>query len=107
MMLFKSWPWLRTWQNQGRGPSPHAAARLGKQARRPRSARLALKTLEARVLPAGTWTPLAHLLPNSDSADVMMLLSDGTVMVQGGGNSASSSWYRLSPDSQGHYVQGN
>jgi hypothetical protein len=37
----------------------------------------------------------------------MMLLSDGTVMVQGGGNGTSSAWYRLSPDSQGHYVQGN
>ena len=35
----------------------------------------------------------------------MLLLSDGSVMV-GDSNSASKSWYRLQPDSNGHYVHG-
>jgi hypothetical protein len=34
----------------------------------------------------------------------MMLLSDGTVMVEGGG--VSKNWYRLTPDSAGSYVNG-
>jgi hypothetical protein len=34
----------------------------------------------------------------------MMLQPDGTVMVQGGANSASKNWYRLAPDSTGSYT---
>jgi hypothetical protein len=38
----------------------------------------------------------------------MLLLSDGTVMVQGGGNptTVTKTWYQLSPDSSGSYVNG-
>ena len=50
------------------------------------------------------WTPLKNLPPGGAGIGTMLLLSDGTVMAHqapGGTN-----WYKLSPDSQGHYVNG-
>jgi len=52
-------------------------------------------------VPEGTWTfvlgfPLKPVL-------LMLLLSDGSVMAQGGGSTA---WYRLKPDSHGSYRNG-
>ena len=49
----------------------------------------------------GTWTPVAHTAPSS--VGLMLLLPDGTVMAQSNGGTA---WYRLTPDSSGHYVNG-
>jgi len=51
---------------------------------------------------AGTWTALSHR-PTGGSG-TMVLLTDGTVMMQGGG--VSKHWYRLSPDSAGNYIDG-
>ena len=51
---------------------------------------------------AGTWTALSHQ-PTGGSG-TMVLLTDGTVMMQGGG--VSKNWYRLTPDSTGNYVGG-
>ncbi|HSV15114.1 MAG TPA: hypothetical protein VLI90_12720, partial [Tepidisphaeraceae bacterium] len=62
--------------------------------------------LERRVLLTGTWAPLAHKLPNGDGAQTMIQLSDGTIMAQGGFDSPSVNWYRLTPV-QGSYVNGN
>jgi hypothetical protein len=56
-----------------------------------------------QVLAVGSWTPLANLFTNSSGAGHMMLLSDGTVMVQ---NNGGNYWARLSPDNHGHYVNG-
>jgi hypothetical protein len=50
----------------------------------------------------GSWTPLTHPAPNF--VDLMLLLSDGTVMVQQSGTSRG--WYRLIPDIHGSYVNG-
>jgi hypothetical protein len=63
---------------------------------------LRLEVLEERNLLSGVWTNLANLAPNTTGT--MMLLSDGTVMVQGGGTTGS--WYQLTPDSSGSYVNG-
>jgi hypothetical protein len=69
--------------------------------------------LEARVTPTGTWTPLAAplgALPGGkalDSAQTMVVLTNGDVMVHGGGDSASNQWYMLKPDSHGSYVNGS
>jgi hypothetical protein len=49
-----------------------------------------------------TWTPLTTLAP--DFAGTMLLLTDGTVMVQG--YTPASRWMRLTPDSTGSYVTG-
>jgi hypothetical protein len=50
---------------------------------------------------AGAWTPLTHTAP--ETIGYALLLSDGTVMAQG---YANNTWYRLSPDSKGKYVNG-
>ncbi len=63
---------------------------------------LHLEPLEARDLLTGTWTPLVNLAPSTTGT--MLLLSDGTVMVQGGG--VSNAWYRLTPDAAGSYSDG-
>src|SRR5882724_637531 len=55
-----------------------------------------------QAMAAGTWTPLAHNAPSS--IDLMLLLSDGTVMAQQSG--VSSNWYRLTPDIHGSYING-
>src|SRR5438045_948307 len=48
---------------------------------------------------AGTWTPLVNQAP--ENLGVMMLLSDGTVAANG---FFDNTWYRLTPDSTGSYV---
>ena len=50
---------------------------------------------------SGTWTPVANFAPGG--VNLMLLLSDGTVMAQNGGNSA---WFKLTPDIHGSYVNG-
>jgi hypothetical protein len=64
------------------------------------------ESLEPRTLLAGTWTPLANLAPTGTST--MLLLSDGSVMVQRGsaGEEVSNVWYKLAPDPAGSYVNG-
>lgn len=70
-----------------------------------RSFRPFLDTLEDRLVPAGVWSQLTNLAPlSSGGIGTMELLSDGTVMAQGGG--VSKDWYRLKPDSNGSYVNG-
>jgi methionine-rich copper-binding protein CopC len=65
---------------------------------------LELQQLEARQVLSGTWTGLTNLAP--DGTGTMMLLSDATVMVQGPDNNTSNTWYQLTPDSSGNYVNG-
>jgi hypothetical protein len=50
---------------------------------------------------SGTWTPVTNTAPGGVA--LMLLLQDGTVMAHNGSGSA---WYRLTPDSQGHYING-
>jgi hypothetical protein len=64
----------------------------------PRRGRLAVEELEPRNLPqGGTWTPLANLAPDAKGIQAMILLSDGTVMAQGGSDSADKHWRLLAP----------
>ncbi|HLJ93272.1 MAG TPA: kelch repeat-containing protein, partial [Gemmataceae bacterium] len=75
---------------------------------RPTSSRktlLQVESLEDRVVPTGTWTTVANLVP-ADRAQMMLLLSDGSVMVHGLAVTASSAWYRLTPNSSGNYANG-
>ncbi len=56
----------------------------------------------------GTWRAVTQLAP--DNIDTMLLLSDGTVMAASGqpnDGSVGKAWYRLTPDSQGSYVNGH
>jgi hypothetical protein len=59
--------------------------------------------VEASAALAGTWTPVSQLAP--DEIQTMLLLSDGTVMAAGSAD-ITNTWYRLTPDSQGSYVNG-
>ena len=61
--------------------------------------------LPARVFAEGTWTALAHTAPNN--IGTMLLLPDGTVMAQQFAKNNNTSWYKLSPDANGHYANGN
>ena len=51
---------------------------------------------------AGAWTPLVNQAP--DFTGTMLLLTDGTVMVQG--YDPGNNWMRLTPDDIGSYVNG-
>jgi len=54
----------------------------------------------------GTWTPLANLAPDYNSG-VMLLLTDGTVLVKTStGSSYGNTWDKLTPDSKGSYING-
>jgi len=74
----------------------------------PRSTRLALPLAISLGLlasshssQAGTWTPVSSAAPGG--INLMLLLTDGTVMAQNGGGNG---WYKLTPDSTGSYVNG-
>ena len=62
-------------------------------------------SLENRCLLTGTWTTVSASVPNSDGAQNAVVLSDGTIMVHGGKDSASNAWYKLAPNN-GNYVSG-
>ncbi len=88
------------------GTAPGATQGKAKAGPRP-TARPAVECLEDRtLLTGGTWTPLTNLAPDTSGIQTMMLLSDGTIMAQGGSDSASKNWYSLTPDSSGSYVNG-
>ncbi|HEY3863013.1 MAG TPA: hypothetical protein VGO59_14115 [Verrucomicrobiae bacterium] len=60
--------------------------------------------LAAGAAPAG-WATLSQQPP--ETTGTMLLLSDGTVMAEGGGSGAKSkNWYKLTPDSTGGYTNG-
>ncbi|MDB5358231.1 MAG: hypothetical protein JWN24_4684 [Phycisphaerales bacterium] len=81
----------------------------------------ACETLESRMLLTGSWSALVNPVPTYrpgflDGANVMMLLSDGSVMVHGstnfiqnGGtpgsfyNVSSAAWYKLSPQGNDYH----
>jgi hypothetical protein len=65
---------------------------------------LNLEELEARTLLSITFTQLTNAPPENLGA--LYLLSDGRVLAEGGGDSPSSNWYTLTPDSQGNYFDG-
>jgi hypothetical protein len=70
-----------------------------------RSASHIAEALEPRMLLTGTWSTLTN--PLFGGAQFGMLLSDGSVMVHGGlGSTASKDWYKLTPASDGSYING-
>jgi hypothetical protein len=79
---------------------------------RPCSRRPRVDPLEDRVVPAGSWTTLAASGTGpANGGAMMMLLSDGSVLVQNGINpttSAAQNTYRLLPQANtGSYVNGS
>jgi hypothetical protein len=98
---------VRNYLQRGRSPQ-----RInGRKPARP--VRLGLEVLEKRIVPTGTWNPVTAPLGSTpggtaiDSSGTMLMLSDGTAMVQGGGSQTSNAWYRLTPDKFGSYINGS
>ncbi len=60
----------------------------------------AFRFAPGRAVGAGTWAPLANKAPGN--IQVMLLLSDGTVMC----GHDTTNWWRLSPDTNGNYANG-
>jgi hypothetical protein len=89
-------PWLKAFRLFGR-PQPSRRDRRGRTTRR-----RALELLEDRTLLASNWTALTNPAPNA--VGTMMLLTNGTVMAQEAG--VTNTWYLLTPDSSGSYVNG-
>ena len=56
----------------------------------------------ANAAETGVWTPLKSLAP--DFTGTMLLLTDGTVLVQG--YLPGNDWMRLTPDASGSYING-
>lgn len=64
-----------------------------------------LTMLPVPAMAVGTWVPLVNQAPPAAfGIGLMLLLSDGTVMCQY--NGASNTWYRLTPDQYGSYING-
>jgi hypothetical protein len=61
-----------------------------------------VESLEGRVVPSGIFTALARPAPNA--SNTMLLETDGSVLMEGGG--VTNTWYRLTPSSSGSYIQG-
>lgn len=71
-----------------------------------RSLKPLVETLERRDLLTGTWAPLTNQIPDPLGAQTSMVLSDGTIMVMGGQDSISNTWYALKPNANGSYING-
>ncbi|MDB5390517.1 MAG: algE [Planctomycetaceae bacterium] len=91
------------WRNlvQGRLLEPQSRA-----ARRP-AMLSSFEALENRVVLAASWTTLSASGSGPSNGQAMMLLSDGSILVQGGNNSSSTTMFKLSPQANtGSYVNG-
>ena len=66
-----------------------------------------LEPRELLAVTPGTWQELSNSIPDANGGQTMMLLSDGTVMVQAApGSSVSNNFYQLTPTSTGNYASG-
>ena len=67
----------------------------------------ALALVPGRATAAGTWVPLTNTAP--DNIDLLLLLTDGTVLAasgEPGAGGVGNAWYRLTPDANGSYPNG-
>lgn len=59
-----------------------------------------------RVLALGSWTNIIAAPPTNQPVELMLLLSDGSVMAKEA-HIDSGAWYRLWPDTNGSYITGH
>ncbi|HEY3969612.1 MAG TPA: kelch repeat-containing protein [Planctomycetaceae bacterium] len=86
-------------------------SRLRAESRYPISAEVQLlesRTLLNGVTPAapGTWTAVTTAPLSANGIGTMMMLSDGRILAIGGGDTASKTWFTLTPDATGDYING-
>jgi hypothetical protein len=74
---------------------------------KPYTRRLNLEHLEDRVVPS-TWASVSATNPASGptNTQTLMLLSDGTVMIEFANPQVNKTWYKYTPSSSGSYVNG-
>ena len=66
-----------------------------------------LEEFEPRIMPSGVWTQVTNPAPDPIGIQAVYLLPNGTVMANGGSNPfVSTSWYALTPDATGSYING-
>jgi len=68
---------------------------------------MVMALVPCRLNAAGTWVPLTNRAP--DNIDLLLLLSDGTVMAasgEPGAGGTGNAWYKLTPDADGSYLNG-
>ncbi len=69
----------------------------------------ASKTVVLTVIPpvSQNWTAMSNAVPEEDAGQLTLLLPNGQLFVHGGGGDGpSASWYLVTPDSSGNYVDG-
>src|SRR4051812_23306805 len=66
----------------------------------------ACERLESRTM-LSSWTQLTGLHVPPASIGTCMLLPDGTVLAHGQADTATKTWYKLTPDSTGSYTNGS
>src|ERR1035438_2542220 len=59
--------------------------------------------LPEKTFGVGSWSPLTNTNQLGEDIGICLLLPDGTVLAEGSG----TNWWRLAPDSNGHYVNGS
>src|SRR5579883_2433981 len=103
MMFISAFSSLRSAVSRYRDGRSRRYARRRKPGLHRFRGRLQLELFESRDLLSGVWTQLTNLAPSDTGTSTMLLLSDGTVMVQGGGTetTVTKTWYRLTPDATG------
>jgi uncharacterized repeat protein (TIGR01451 family) len=74
--------------------------------RRLHTRRFGLESLEPRLVMTGTWTPVANLATQLDTLGKLALLTDGSVLAPKVGNGGTTTTEKLTPDSNGSYVNG-
>lgn len=69
--------------------------------------RLICVSLSTALIPfsaiAATWTPLTNLMPGGNTVQLMVQMTDGTILVQGYNG---FTWMKLTPDANGNYING-
>jgi Galactose oxidase, central domain len=52
------------------------------------------------------WFDMTQPVPNGDGVGVTLLLPNGDLLTHGGGGGVSTTWYEVTPDSTGNYLNG-
>ncbi len=52
------------------------------------------------------WVTTTNPVPNEDGSGLTLLLTNGDLLVKGGGDNDTNAWYIVKPDSQGNYADG-
>src|SRR5579871_2070639 len=84
--------------------SSSLAKRTTMRVRRKVSGVCLLALASVAVSNAATWTALTNQAPNGHGTGIMMQLTDGTILMENADD--IQTWFKLTPDAFGSYVNG-